>query len=582
MNWFPSTGTISFQGPNEGRIEVEQLVKPLLAELAGSSSSAVPSQERQACSPVPDTLKNSGTERTPAIASLDARQTESSREASSPSNAFLGQRFATSELVIGLVGAVGTELRKVIDILSQRLTVFNYVPKEIGVSKCVIPLAVALPEDFSPQGEYAHISTLMNAGDKAREQSGDNSILALGIAATIAVDRPQSDDQPDHRPRHAYIVSSLKHPAEVRRLREIYPEAFYLIGVHADAKRRHHYLTEEKRLKPEEAEALIQRDEDEHLPYGQKTTDTFHMSDFFVQLTENQDQLKYSLWRILDILFGHPYATPTFDEYAMFMAFAASLRSADLSRQVGAVVTKEKEIIATGANDCPKFGGGLYWPDYDEKTFMIGDSEAGRDYKRGEDSNKIEQIKIIDQILDAVGPDLVERERLREALMTSRIKDITEYGRVVHAEMEALLCCSRNHVSARRATLYCTTFSCHNCAKHIIAAGVIKVVYIEPYPKSKAVEFHSDSISLGFTKQESTVQFEPFVGVGPRRFFDLFSMQLGSGYSLERKKSTGQVVQWEPENAELRIPMIPISYLGLELLASSMFEKFIEKARPGQ
>ena len=44
-----------------------------------------------------------------------------------------------------------------------------------------------------------------------------------------------------------------------------------------------------------------------------------------------------------------PYVTPLFDEFAMFMAFAAALRSADLSRQVGAVVGKSNEIISTGA-----------------------------------------------------------------------------------------------------------------------------------------------------------------------------------------------------------------------------------------
>ncbi|MFO2375906.1 cytidine deaminase, partial [Pseudomonas aeruginosa] len=75
--------------------------------------------------------------------------------------------------------------------------------------------------------------------------------------------------------------------------------------------------------------------------------------------------LKAQLWRVIDILFGQPYVTPTFDEYAMFMAFSASLRSADLSRQVGAVLTRDEGIISTGANDVPKAGGGLYWPELD-------------------------------------------------------------------------------------------------------------------------------------------------------------------------------------------------------------------------
>ena len=140
--------------------------------------------------------------------------------------------------------------------------------------------------------------------------------------------------------------------------------------------------------------------------------------------------------------------------------------------------------------------------------------------------------------------------------------------------MEALLSCARNHVSAREATLYCTTFPCHNCAKHIVAAGIARVVYIEPYSKSKAAELHSDSITLGFAKEEDAVHFEPFVGVGPRRFFDLFSMRLGSGYPLKRKDRGGQILNWEPEESKLRIQMLPCSYIELEIIASSMFNEF--------
>ena len=43
-----------------------------------------------------------------------------------------------------------------------------------------------------------------------------------------------------------------------------------------------------------------------------------------------------------------------------------SLTSADLSRQIGSVIVKEKEIIAEGVNDCPKAFGGLYWPIVDK------------------------------------------------------------------------------------------------------------------------------------------------------------------------------------------------------------------------
>lgn len=119
--------------------------------------------------------------------------------------------------------------------------------------------------------------------------------------------------------------------------------------------------------------------------------------------------------------------------------------------------------------------------------------------------------------------------------------------------------------------MYCTTFPCHNCAKHIIAAGISRAIYMEPYPKSKAAEFHDDAITLGFSTQKNKIQFEPFIGVGPRRFFDLFSLKLSSGTKLKRKDKDHQTIEWKPEDANLRLQMLPCSYIDLELSASDLF-----------
>jgi len=113
----------------------------------------------------------------------------------------------------------------------------------------------------------------------------------------------------------------------------------------------------------------------------------------------------------------------------------------------------------------------------------------------------------------------------------------------------------------------------------VIAAGIQRLVFIEPYPKSKAEEFHPDAIQVGFAntgpgvKDRPMVHFEPFVGVGPRRFFDLFSLQLGSGYPLKRKDLEGKKLEWKPEGGRLRLQMLPASYLDLEFLASNMFNQ---------
>ena len=167
---------------------------------------------------------------------------------------------------------------------------------------------------------------------------------------------------------------------------------------------------------------------------------------------------------------------------------------------------------------------------------------------------------------------------MTEKIGKGRIADLTEFGRVVHAEMEALLSCGRTGHSTVGTTVFCTTFPCHNCAKHIIAAGVDRVVYIEPYPKSKALDFHDDSIVWGIEKDPGDVRvlFQPFVGIGPRRYFDLFSMNLGSSYDLQRKDDdTGLKYDWAFTKTRLRVQMNPSSYLALEAKASDYFREIL-------
>lgn len=135
-------------------------------------------------------------------------------------------------------------------------------------------------------------------------------------------------------------------------------------------------------------------------------------------------------------------------------------------------------------------------------------------------------LHLIDEILNCLAPEGSEREKWKDEgakrLRSAAIMDITEYGRPVHAEMEAILSAGRVGASARGSTLYSTTFPCHNCAKHLIAAGVARVVYVEPYPKSRTVDLYGESVHLGpVAACDDRVAFEAFEGVGPCRFVDL-------------------------------------------------------------
>ncbi|MEX1027194.1 MAG: hypothetical protein WD049_04205 [Candidatus Paceibacterota bacterium] len=134
--------------------------------------------------------------------------------------------FRDSELVIGLVGAVGAHLENTSVFLKNRLKACAYTVHEIRVSTQVIPMFIDIshvPEEPS----YERISLLMDAGNTARENANDNSILALGIATRIhRLRQPDEDGKPTPKPRTAYIIRSLKRPEEVKRLRDIYGSGF--------------------------------------------------------------------------------------------------------------------------------------------------------------------------------------------------------------------------------------------------------------------------------------------------------------------------------------------------------------------
>lgn len=481
----------------------------------------------------------------------------------------MARSIKDSELVIGLITTVGTEIETVIGYIKTVLDLFKYEVIEIVVSAEILSQFDKQPPE-KQCSEFNRITHYMDLGNKIRILTGENSILMRGVARQIFLGR-NKDSAGNKVPRNrtAYIIKSIKHPDEVSFLRDTYGEGFHLVGITSSFDRRVSYLSNKKGLKPEEAEELLIRDANEDFIQGQHTQDAFQLADYFISITEDSDKTYNDICRLFDLLFGHPFITPTFDEYAMFMAYASSIRSADLSRQIGSVITRDYEILATGANDCPKYGGGLYWPEEKEHG-KYEDIPNGRDYTLGYDSNKIEQQKIIKSIMNEF--KIEDNEANFRIMKKAGIGDLTEYGRVVHAEMESLMACARNSISCKGATLYATTFPCHNCAKHIIAAGIKRVVYIEPYPKSKALDYYKLEISQKINEPNKVV-FEPFIGVGPQKYIDLFAVSSSRWYTRKRKDENGMKLTWSRETAELRNPTSLLTYIEAEKAALLSFEE---------
>jgi deoxycytidylate deaminase len=160
--------------------------------------------------------------------------------------------------------------------------------------------------------------------------------------------------------------------------------------------------------------------------------------------------------------------------------------------------------------------------------------------------------------IDALVDEALTGEVNTPLLRGAQLMSILEFGRMVHGEMAALSEAARRGQAVGGATLYTTTFPCHICARHIVASGIRRVVYIEPYAKSRARELYPDSISVdGEDAREPSVRFEPFVGVSPNRFIELFQ-------ATDRKWPDGSSKTWIAAEARPRLERVISSYLSVE------------------
>lgn len=131
---------------------------------------------------------------------------------------------------------------------------------------------------------------------------------------------------------------------------------------------------------------------------------------------------------------------PGWDQYFMQVAELAATRSTCLRRQVGAVIVKDKHIVATGYNGAPR---GV--PHCEEQGGCLRQK---------------------------LGIPSGERHELCRAL---------------HAEQNAIIQAATLGVSIEGASIYITHQPCIICAKMIINAGMDRIVVREGYPDEFSV-----------------------------------------------------------------------------------------------
>ena len=435
------------------------------------------------------------------------------------------------------------------------------------------------------------------------------------------------------RPRGvAFLFRNVMHPKEVERLRKLYDRQFFLISIYSPEDSRQRNLASRlgdgrrqgaNNAQEDHARELI-RSETEYFKLNQQyekqyanvrrlVTDipkTFQHGDLFLDASDSRNP--EHIRRFIELVFGHPFHTPSSDEVGMADAFAAALQSGNLARQVGAAITTDSgDLLAVGTNDVPRPGGGVYRSD-DKEDHRDWNSARG-DFERGFDGSDTTRRHVLGDLvhrmladpdwlrsLDEVLQEAITEDRnidcghrLAELLETksqvqgdeeflhntaeldpvidaligsdliweSQFFDVLEYGRTMHAEMDAITSAARKGISVRDATLYVTTLPCHECARLIIGAGIRRVIFIEPYEKSRVDQLYDSEIrftTLSESRERHTtdqrVDFVPYVGISPRRFQELFAFVPRKAEDLpgSPRRLTGLKASWEISSSPIR------------------------------
>lgn len=480
----------------------------------------------------------------------------------------------TEELIIGLCGPIGTEIHFVADQISAIMKEkFGYACSIIKLSK-FIRIHSTVQND-PEKSRILYLNELISNGNILRQNKGDSVLAELAIQE-IAVNREivKNDEKEDSfkSQRICYIIDSIKNNEELDLFRLIYTNLFYFIGVFSNLDIRVKNL-EKKNIQIPDIYKLIDRDSGEDKHFGQKVADTFVQADYFLRIDQaNSAKVGNKLNRFFSLVFSSEISTPSVNETAMYQAFAAAGNSACLSRQVGASITNsEGEIISVGWNDVPKFSGGVY--KYDDVTDPLGTNDHRCLNMEGgicfnDQEKNIIRTSLINVLIDEGVISKSNQQKAENIIKSSRIKELIEFSRAVHAEMHAIIIGSqKDGQTVKGGKLFCTTYPCHNCARHIVVAGIKEVYYIEPYRKSLALKLHGDSITEdeNFTNKVKILMFD---GVSPRRYLDFFKVLPNS------RKENGKRVKVNTNDA---YPKNTVSLQAIPILEKEIIKELKNK-----
>lgn len=471
----------------------------------------------------------------------------------------------TEELIFAICSPIGSLKESVIEKLKYKLeTEYNYDVKIIKLSKFIssYPFNQEELDDVPkvPDGTkiFKDYFEKINKGNVIRKFNRNERLAEYAIQE-IHYDRVQETKEKkslkenpkntDYESRRVcYILDSIKTKEELTLLRKIYSENFFSISLFSPSEDRKINL-KSKKFENAEIEIIIEIDDKQKDKFGQNVRDAFVEGDLFIRVSKNNiTNLGKKISRFLHLIFETEITTPTIEETAMYNAKAAAGNSACLSRQVGAcIIDAENNVLSTGWNDVPKFGGNLY-----TSTSVIDH----RCFSHGFCSNDEQKSNVVENIVDSILNDdnFISLKTIPDVsnllkdniIKNTKVKDLIEFSRSVHAEMHAIiqgaLTTGNKMISGK---LFCTTYPCHNCARHIIAAGIKEVYYIEPYVKSLCLTLHEDAM----TENENSVdkvKLLIFDGISPNKYLTFFT-------NFAPRKDNGKLIKQDFKTAKPKL-----------------------------
>ncbi len=486
----------------------------------------------------------------------------------------------TDELVIALCGPIGSPLHEFAK------TVQELLREQFGYDMCNVIRLSEFIQKYSGKvisvGAYDRITELIDLGNDLRKQHGP-SVLAELAVHEIRLERERhkkaKNSERYETRRICHIIDSIKNQEELELLRTVYRDMLYVVGVFSPLERREANL-KKRGMEIPEIYRLIDRDSGEESKTGQTVRDTFPQADFFLRVDSGTDtQIARRVERFLHLILGTKIITPTFAETAMYSAASSAGNSACLSRQVGAAITDEEgSVISTGWNDVPRPGGGLYVSEptkdpNNEADKRCWNKEGGKCFN--DEEKQMLANTLSEALADAHIIETAKREQAARAILeNAKVRGLIEFSRSIHAEMHAILNAGRTAGDKiANGKIFVTTYPCHSCARHIVAAGIKEVYYIEPYRKSLATKLHDDAISESEQAPSPMVRILPYDGVAPSKYLALFHMKPDS------RKQAGRMIRISPKEAKPRLEKSLEALPALEgIVVKSLVSKKLIKA----